>query len=201
MRLRLWAALPRSWQSRDCGAHDESRYACIVAHDTMDYQVDIMARPSNNLLGGYLCAGQYSRPGSGHGEKGGGAISRHHQIVTPPPITARGWSAPRLGSRLWFTAGPSSPPDIPEKDWLLDQWITPLIHGPLPDISDVRQHVDRFKSQLRTRAAKLDETAACLRQLVLRHDPTVLIPSIAVPTSSVAWREGESIDGRADHVL
>ena len=48
--------------------------------------MDIMARPSNNLLGGYLCAGQYSRPSSGHGEKGGGAISRHHQIVTPPPI-------------------------------------------------------------------------------------------------------------------
>jgi hypothetical protein len=54
--------------------------------------------------------------------------------------------------------------------------------------------VGNIKADLGARAARLDESVEVLLQLVQRHDPLQLIPSISVLTSSVTWAEGTRID-------
>jgi hypothetical protein len=69
--------------------------------------------------------------------------------------------------------------------------------GDLPPADGSAAHaraVGNIKADLGARAARLDESVEVLLQLVQRHDPLQLIPSISVLTSSVTWAEGTRID-------
>jgi hypothetical protein len=69
--------------------------------------------------------------------------------------------------------------------------------GDLPPAHGSPAHAraaERIRADLSVRADQLDEAVEALVQLVRRHDPLQLIPSISVLTGSVMWAEGTRID-------
>jgi hypothetical protein len=54
--------------------------------------------------------------------------------------------------------------------------------------------LQRVKDDLRAQADQLDGAVEALRELVARHDPVQLLPSISMLTSSATWTKGGRVD-------
>lgn len=82
------------------------------------------------------------------------------------------------------------PPDRPISESLGD-----LADLPPADGSPAHARaVERMMADVSARASRLDESVDALMELVRRHDPLQLIPSVTVLTSSATWSEGTRLD-------